>query len=73
MLYYLYANHCEALKLAMTVGDTFEVGRVEKEDLDILSTAVYNAENVPSKDKNMKFLDNVEMGNNQMILIQEIP
>ena len=76
MHYYLHANHHEALKLAMMVGDTFEVGRVEKkvgkEDLDILTTAIYNAENVPSKDKIMNFLDKVEMDNNQMILIQEI-
>ena len=37
------------------------------------TTAIYNAEkNVPTKDKIMKFLKNVEMDNNEMILIQEI-
>ena len=62
MRYNFYANYCEDLKLAMMVGDTFEVWGVGKKV----------GKELPSEDKIMKFLENVEMDNNEMILIQEI-
>ena len=76
MHYNLYANHCEDLKLAMMVGDTLEVGGVKKKRMEkkiltnlplqyIVQRRMFNP-----KDKIIKFLENVEMDSNEMILIQ---
>ena len=53
--YNLYTNHREALKLAMMIGDTFEIGgveqRVAKQDIEKLTMAIIDSEkNVPSKE-----------------------
>ena len=57
MHYNLFSNHREALKFAMQIGNTFQVGGVQqhigKQDLDILTKALYEKEvKLPSKDDN---------------------
>ena len=43
--YNIYSNHTEALKLAMIMDDTFEVGgqsrKIKKDELDELTAARY--------------------------------
>ena len=75
--YNLYANHREALKLAMMIGDTFEIGgieqRVAKQDIEKLTTAIIDSEkNDPLKEQILKFFEKVDMDNNEMVQIQEI-
>ena len=53
--YNIYTNHREALKLAMMIGDTFEIGgveqRVAKQDIEKLTMAIIDSEkNVPSNE-----------------------
>ena len=74
--YNFYANHREALKLAMMMGDTFQVGGVERKastkEIEELSSAIKDSEkNMPSKERVLKFMENVDMDNNEMTAISE--
>ena len=60
--YNLYANHREALKLAMLMGNTFEVGGekvfVKKEEFDKLTNAIISNEKVlPTKEQIMAWVN----------------
>ena len=53
--YNLYSNHREALKLAMMIGDTFQVGGMKKvlakKEIEDLTKAIYKEErNLPTKE-----------------------
>ena len=59
--YNLYSNHREALKLAMMMGNTFEIGgqtkTITKQDLDNLTKAIYSNEKcLPSKEEIIAWL-----------------
>ena len=59
--YNLFSNHREALKLAMMMGDTFEVGGqsriIKKDELDELTAAIHDSEkHLPSKETILKWV-----------------
>ncbi|XP_065656600.1 uncharacterized protein LOC136081998 [Hydra vulgaris] len=60
--YNLFSNHREALKLAMMVGNTFEVGDfkkvLEKNEIEDLTNSIYAGEkNIPSKEHIVEWLN----------------
>ena len=60
--YNLFSNHREALKLAMLVGNTFEVGDfkkvLEKTEIEDLTNSIYKGEKIiPSKEHILEWLN----------------
>ena len=78
MHYNLYANHREALKLAMLIGDTFEVGGVKKvalkADVEKLTCAIYKSEKVmPERDEILSWINkNNSLDSKELAAMMEI-
>ncbi|XP_065676531.1 uncharacterized protein LOC105844710 isoform X2 [Hydra vulgaris] len=76
--YNLFSNHREALKLAMMVGNTFEVGDfkkvLEKNEIEDLTNSIYAGEkNIPSKEHIVEWLNLKEnVGSKEMSEIMNI-
>ena len=76
--YNLYSNHREALKLAMMMGDTFQVGgevkKVEKTELEGLTNAIYACEKkLPSSQQVLEWLNaNANVDSKEMAEFAEV-